>query len=471
MDVSSSSPELPDECLESIFKHLNNPYDHESLSLVSKHFLSLTNPLLTHLTISQGILPHLPALLRRFTTLTSIKISRNFTGDVDALLSQIASFDLPSFHSLDISNQKPFPSHGLRQLSQKFPTLKSLNCFRTRPDVVLIVECFPNLEEIDLSFIPDSELPDADLHVKALTSGLKKLRKVNLLGTFLLEDSAIFTLCHNCVSLEALAVHPFSESDIDLVNAIRERPQLRSLKVVTDVTLELIDALAMCALAEGGLPLRELCLDSCRGYGFRGISCLLRKCNNLQSLDLQRTDFLNDECVMDLSLLLGNLKIVKFDVEDRVNKVTELSLYAIMRNCSLITEIRMVATDFGKLREDCLVVNSHLKFLSLDGNSGLDDESLTMLASVCPNLEIIDLGETCTRVSKGAIDVLRRCRKIQRMVIYGIGRDLPQFQFRVNFEVPTLFVLNLHGCSISDEELSLLSKSCYNLKELTLDFC
>ncbi|MED6192485.1 hypothetical protein PIB30_010420 [Stylosanthes scabra] len=98
----------------------------------------------------------------------------------------------------------------------------------------------------------------------------------------------------------------------------------------------------------------------------------------------------------------------------------------------------MDATNFGKLREDCLVVNSHLKFLYLAGNSGLDDESLTMLASVSPNLEIIDLGETCRRISKGAIDVLRRYRKMQRMDLYGMGRDLPQFQSRVNSEVPTL---------------------------------
>ncbi|MED6121792.1 hypothetical protein PIB30_033416 [Stylosanthes scabra] len=45
-------------------------------------------------------------------------------------------------------------------------------------------------------------------------------------------------------------------------------------------------------------------------------------------------------------------------------------------------------TGVGKLQEDCLVVNSHLKFLYLVGNSGLDDESLTMLALVCPNLEM-----------------------------------------------------------------------------------
>ncbi|MED6192493.1 hypothetical protein PIB30_010428 [Stylosanthes scabra] len=484
---SSSSSELPDECWESIFKHTNNPHDHESLSLVSKQFLSFINRIHTHLIISDGVLPLLPALLRRFTTLTSIKVTHYFTGDIDALLSQIASFNLPSLHSLDISKLRTFPSHGLRQFSQKFPTLKSFICYSTRPDLVLIAECFPNLEEIDMSY----PLPGLVFEIKALTSGLKKLRKVDLSGTYFLEDSSIFTLCHNCVSLEALVVHDASSfSNIGIANAIRQRPQLRSLAVRRgNVTSELIDAFvslkdltcldlseshisdeALCALAEGGLPLRELCLDNCKGYGFDGISCLLRKCNNLQCLGLQGTEFLNDECVIDLSLLLGNLNVVKLNRNDNL---TDLSLFAIMCNCPLITKIWMERTSVGKhkLEENCLVVNSHLKFLYLAWNSWLDDGSITMLASVCPNLEMIDLGESCGRISKGAIDVLWRCCKIQRMDLYGIGRDLSQFQFRVNFEVPTFFVLNLSSCSISDEELSLLSKSCYNLKELTLDFC
>ncbi|MED6225792.1 hypothetical protein PIB30_097086 [Stylosanthes scabra] len=283
-------------------------------------------------------------------------------------------------------------------------------------------------------------------------------------------------------------------------NAIRERPQLRYLAVNflndgrmnwefrrDDVTLEFIDALlslkgltcldlssscisdeALCALVEGGLPLRKLSLPGSKGYGYGGISSLLRKCNNLQHLDLQATEFLNDQCVIDLSLLLGNLKLVNFSV----NAITDLSLFAIMRNCPLITEIRMDNTGVGKqkLEEDCLVVNSHLKFLYLAHNSWLDDGSVTMLASVCPNLEIIDL-TYCKRVSKGAIDILQRCCKIQRMDLAYLGYDLPQFQFRVNFEVPTLFILNLSHCRISDEELSLISKSCYKLKELNLNSC
>ncbi|MED6184389.1 hypothetical protein PIB30_047078 [Stylosanthes scabra] len=477
-------PNLPDECWESVFNHLN-PHDLESISLVSSHFLSLSNRIRTHLTISRHTLPHLPALLRRFTSLTSIKLT-NYTGDINALLSRIASFDLPSLHSLDISYQRPFPSHGLRRFSKKFPTLKSLYCSHTTPDLVLIAECFPNLEEIDLNhtFVPS----DADLQVKALASGLKKLRKVNLLGTYILRDSSFFTLCQNCVFLEELFVHETcSLSNIGIANAIRERPQLRSL-AVSSLTYELIDALvslkgliclhfsyshisdgALCAIAEGGLPLRELSLRGCDGYQYGGISCLLRKCNSLQHLDLQGTEFLNDECVIELSLLLGNLNVVKLS---RNVKLTDLSLFAIVRNCPLITEIRMDSTgvEKQKVEEDCLVVSSHLKFLYLSQNKWLDDESVTMLASVCPNLEMMDLSH-CRRVTMGAIEVLRRCRKIQCMNLAHLGYDPSQSKFRVNFKVPTLFMLNLSGFSISNEELCLISKSCYNLKELDLDYC
>ncbi|MED6225791.1 hypothetical protein PIB30_097085 [Stylosanthes scabra] len=479
-------PHLPDECWESIFKHLTNPHDLESLSLVSRRFHSFINRIHTHLTISEGVLPHLPALLRRFTSLTSIKLTHYFTGDIDALLSQIASFDLPSLHSLDISYQRTFPSHGFRQFSQKFPTLKSLNCSETNPDLLLIVECFPNLEEIDVSLTSVSS--DTDLQVMALASGLKKLQKVDISGTYIIRDSSVFAFCQNCVFIEALVVHETNSiSNIGIANAIRQRPQLRSLTVGWGkVTLEFIDALvslkcltcldlrcarisdeALCALAEGGLPLRELNLGDSKGYQYSGISCLLRKCNKLQFLDLQATQFLNDQRVIELSLLLGNLKVVKLGWNEIL---TDLSMFAIMHNCPLITEIRMERTSVGKhkLEEDCLVVNSHLKFLYLSENKWLDDGSVTMLASLCPNLEMIDL-TYCRRVSKGAIDVLRMCCKIQHMNLSHSGCDLSQF--RVNFEVPTLFVLNLSWTRIGNEELSLISKTCYKLKELDLDYC
>ncbi|MED6153817.1 hypothetical protein PIB30_105776 [Stylosanthes scabra] len=483
-------PDLPDECWESVFKHISDPHDLESLSLVSSHFLSITNRLLTHLTVSHHTLPFLPALLRRFTNLTSIKLMRYLNGNIDKLLSQIASFNIPSLHSLDISHQNTFPSHGLRQFSLKFPALKSLNCSSTPQDLGLIAECFPNLEEIDVSF-PRYRLnmiSDGDFHVKALASGLKKLRKVNISGTYTLRDSSIFILCQNCEFLEELVVcQTGCVCRIGFANAIRMTPQLRSL-AISRLTSELIDALvslkgltcldlsyasisddALCALSEQGLPLRKLSLPGCKGYGFGGISCLLRKCNNLQDLDLQGTEFLNDQCVIDLSLLLGNLNFVKLS-ENR--ELTDLSLFAILRNCPLITEIKMEKTGLGKqkLQEDCLVVNSHVKSLYLARNSWLNDASVTMLASVCPNLEMMDLS-ICHGVSKGAIEILWSCRKIQRMNLAQFGYDLLPFQFRVCFDVPTLCVLDLSGLGISNEDLSFISKSCYQLKELELSSC
>ncbi|XP_057732929.1 uncharacterized protein LOC130948234 [Arachis stenosperma] len=464
-------PHLPDECWELILKHISDHLDHESLSLVSRQLFFLTNRLRTDLSVLDPVPPLLPALLRRFPNLTTIKITRYFTGDINALLSQIALFDLPSLRSLDLSHQPTFPSHGLRQFSQKFPTLKSLNCSFTPQDLGLIVECFPNLEEIDVSFPPNNsdEITDYS-RVMAFASGLKKLRKVNVSGNRKFRNSHIFTLCQNCHFLEELIVLK-STSKLSVIrqmaNAIRQRPQLRSLAFSGshDKISEFIDALVnlkgltclelswscisdevLCAVAEEGLPLRKLSLQ----------------------YNLESTEYLNDQRVVELSLLLGNLNFVKLN---RNGELTDLSLFAIMRNCPLITEIRMESTCLGKkkVEENFLVVNySHVKFLYLANNLWLGDRSLTILASVCPNLEIMDLSD-CRINSKGAIEVLRRCCKIQRLDLAHLGYK--EFPFKVNFEVPTLFVLNLSWSIIGNEELSLISKNCYNLKELKLEYC
>nr|XP_029151361.1 F-box/LRR-repeat protein 14-like isoform X2 [Arachis hypogaea]XP_029151362.1 F-box/LRR-repeat protein 14-like isoform X2 [Arachis hypogaea]XP_029151363.1 F-box/LRR-repeat protein 14-like isoform X1 [Arachis hypogaea] len=486
-------PHLPDECWELIFKHISDPLDYESLSLVSRQLFSLTNSLRTDLSVLDPVRPLLPTLLRRFPNMTTIKITRYFTGDINALLSQIALFDLPSLRSLDLSHQPTFPSHGLQQFSQKFPTLKSLNCSFMPQDLGLIVECFPNLEEIDVSFPPYNcdEITDYS-RVKAFASGLKKLRKVNVSGNRKFRNSHISTLCQNCHFLEELIVLESTSrhSEItQIANAIRQRSQLRSLSFSGwhDKISEFIDALVnlkgltcldlsytpisdevLCAVAEEGLPLRKLSLQYCRGYGYHGISRLLRKCNHLHYLDLESTEFLNDQRVGELSLLLGNLNFVKLNGNE---KLTDLSLFAIMRNCPLITEIRMENTCLGKkkVEENFLFVNySHVKFLYLANNLWLDDRSVTILASVCPNLEMMDLSDSRT-YSKGVIEVLWRCCKIQRLDLAHLGyKEVP---FKVNFEVPTLFVLNLSWSRISNEELSLISENCYNLKELKLEYC
>ncbi|QHN75597.1 hypothetical protein HN51_053273 [Arachis hypogaea] len=495
----SNLQHIPDECWESVFKYLSDPLDHESLSLVSSHFLSLTNRLRTSLTVSDHVLPFLPALLRRFPNLTSINLTRP-TGELNALLFQISSSHLPSLRSLDLSHQPALPSIALRHFSRKFPALKSLNCSfmdsLTDKDLNLIAECFPNLEEIDISYPNYSGIADAESRVNALASGFKKLRKVNLSGSHIVWFSSIFDLCQNCEFLEELVLLSTNfigpTGPIGFANAILQRPELRSLalgcsrvgfmsegdvisKFFELVSLKEFTCLelsysplsdeCLCVAAEEGLPLRELSLPGCFQYGYGGISSLLRNCNNLQHLDLQCTEFLDDRCVIELSMLLGNLNFVNLSEN---SKLSDSSLFAIIRNCPLITEIRMERAGVGKqkVEKDCLVVNSHLKFLYLTRNSYLNDESVEMIASVCPNLEKMDLSY-CERVSEGAVEVLRKCCKIRHMNLARLGSEL----FRIDFEIPTLCLLNLSWLRIRDEELSLISKRCHRLRELKLDFC
>jgi F-box/leucine-rich repeat protein 2/20 len=117
----------------------------ESFSVVSKQFLSITNHLRFSLTICDPTRPFLHYLFKRFTNLTSLNLTC-FSGDLDALLSQISCFRL-NLTSLNLSNQPTIPSNGLRAFSKKITTLTSLICSNIEYvysiHLFLISECFP----------------------------------------------------------------------------------------------------------------------------------------------------------------------------------------------------------------------------------------------------------------------------------------------------------------------------------------
>ncbi|KAK2415404.1 F-box/LRR-repeat protein [Trifolium repens] len=114
---------LPDESWESIFKFLINDDNHrclKSLSIVSKQFLSITNRLLFSLAVYNPTRPFLPSLFNRFSSLNSLR----------------------------------------------------LKCYK---------DCFPLLEELDLSYPIELQNHESLLNgIEVLSSALFKLRKVNL---------------------------------------------------------------------------------------------------------------------------------------------------------------------------------------------------------------------------------------------------------------------------------------------------
>jgi len=108
-----------------------------------------------------------------------------------------------------------------------------------------------------------------------------------------------------------------------------------------------------------------------------------------------------------------------------------------------------------------------MKFLHLSTNPFWNDETIKVFASIFPNLQLLDLS-SCSRISEGIVEVLRRCLKIMHLNM----ASCPSVNLlRMNFQVPKLEVLNLSRTKINDETLYVISKSCSGLLLLDLEGC
>jgi F-box/leucine-rich repeat protein 2/20 len=260
--------DLPDECWEHVFKFLtskdNNDSDNErdyklvmkSLSVVSKEFLSITNRLRYSLTIHtqrrDRLYERLPILFQRFSNITSLDLSRyriitghpSYEDDLYNILVQISQFPL-KLTSFTFSRSCTIPTNGLRAFSQKITTLTSLTCSNigsiNSTDIFFLADCFPLLEELDLSysysyfsysyFRDCTSIPSI---VEPLSLALFKLRKVNLSGHDYINDKLLFHLFKNCKLLEEVSLfHCLQLTDAGIASALLERPTLKSLSFGT----------------------------------------------------------------------------------------------------------------------------------------------------------------------------------------------------------------------------------------------
>ncbi|GAU28312.1 hypothetical protein TSUD_256400 [Trifolium subterraneum] len=486
---------LPDECWEYIITfHIDHNRSMESLSVVSKQFLSITNRLRFSFTLGYRTVPFLPLLFGRFTNLTSLNLT-SFYCNLNGLLRQISCFPL-KLTSLSLSNHNNIPTDGMRAFSKKIKTLTSLTCSNMKSinstDIFLISDCFPLLEVLDLS---DPYHCEENEEVEPLLLTLFKLRKVNLSRHHYIDNKLIFHLFKNCKCLEeAILLMCFRISFDGIGSALRERPTLRSLSFsnayyVTSITSHFIASLVsstsltcldltssnisnelLYSIAREGLPLTRLCLQCCKGYSYDGLYCLLSKCRHIQHLDLGVTDFLNDQHVMELSLFLGELVSINLSC---CYKLTVSAFFAVVKNCPSLSDIKMELTSIGKKSPESskslidFTARLQLKYLCLAHNRWLTDENIIMFASISPNLQLLDLSN-CGGIEEGIAEVLRMCCNIRHLNLSHCSRvNL----LEINFEVPKLEVLNLSYTNVDDETLYVFSKSCRGLLQLSPKGC
>ncbi|KAK7266313.1 hypothetical protein RIF29_18956 [Crotalaria pallida] len=251
---------------------------------------------------------------------------------------------------------------------------------------------------------------------------------------------------------------------------------LVSLKSLTciEIKVTIISDQLLFAIAKKVLPLRKLALVNCSNYSYAAIFSLVSKCQLIQDLNLTCNLFLEDKHISELSMLLRNLMGVNLGY---CKLLTSLSFFALTRNCPSLSWINMEETSIGGMNgtKDFsmdFVANPQVESLYLARNSMLTDESIKIFASICPNLQLLDLSNVSRRtsrdLSKGVFEVLKRCSKIRHLTL---ASHSMLKQAGMNLQVLGLEVLDLSSSGIDDTSLFMISRSCRRLLRLNLSAC
>lgn len=362
-----------------------------------------------------------------------------------------------------------------------------------------IAELFPLLEELDISY-PELGLSDScsflspvtDVGILSLSSKLKGLRRINLSGNHFITDQSLVFLSTDCLLLSEIVIHCcdfITENGIAFL--FRRCANLNSVSVsgirfslddstfhdsllcakalrVIDFTESVIADELLYSIGEASLPLNKLILANCRGFTFSGISFLLSKHQFIQYLDLEAANFLTDESMFELSEFLWGITFISLSMCD---KLTDSTFFCLTRNCPFLNEIKMAGTNVGTKDlsfSPCSVANAQIKSLNLAQNRSLGNESIKHYATLCPNLQMLDLSNCEGITEEGVFEVLKRCPEIRYL---GLNQCIGIKTFLVDFELSNLEVLCARGSGIDDSGLALIGNRCPQLLQLDLTGC
>lgn len=499
--MAEKAVDLPEECWELIIKLLDHPSHFNSLSLVCKQFLSITNRLLFSLNLSDPTVQALlPRLLQRFRRIKQIEFT-GFQGDMNSILHQIALSGL-NLESLNVSKQPTLPVVGLRALGSKMMDLKSLNCskmgFFGDSDLNVIAESFPCLEELDISYHADENSystigskPISDLGIFSLSLKLKSLRTINLSGNSFITDKSLVFLSTNCLLLSQVVLHFCNFISLNGISKLIHgcshlnsisvhgigNPSVNAAFKVPFLSPKALSAIALSdsdisdeflyAVAEARFPLKKLTLSRCANYSFSGISVLLNEYQSLEYLNLEAAYFLRDKDIAELSRFLHSINHINLS---HCYGLTCITFYTLIKNCLVLDKLEMVATSIGEENIETDFKASHgIKSLNLANNS-LGNNFITSFASICPKLEVLNLSKCKGITEEGIVEVLKRCSEIRQLEANHI-RGMTNSFLHLEFELPKLKVLSLMFSGIDDDALAMIGKRCCGLLKLDLAGC
>ena len=334
--------------------------------------------------------------------------------------SQISCFPL-NLSSLNLSHHPIIPAE-LRAFSQNITTLTSLTCSRmdsiNSNDLLLIAECFPLLEELDLSYPRKLEDYSFLNGVETLSLTLFKLTKINLSGHYYMNDTSLFNLFKNCKLLQEVIMFGCrSITKVGIVSALCERPTLRSLSFTN--YFESQKFVVLYELVGNYPSLSEIRME----YIPLNMKYIIYEENNiedsnsvmnfvvrpqLKSLSLT-CNWLRDKNIRRFASIFPNLQMV--DLGWCYN-ISNEGIFHILRRCGNIRHLNLA---YGVVTLEGLNFEvPKLEVLNLS-HTTVDDETLYVISKNCCRLLQLSL-KMCNHITKkGVMHVVENCTQLREI--------------------------------------------------------
>ncbi|KAG5545176.1 hypothetical protein RHGRI_017604 [Rhododendron griersonianum] len=299
--MAMSRKDLPDECWEIIFNKLHQQHHSllESPSLSCKRFLSITNTLRTSLQIftDPALIGPLSTLFSRFPNLNSIYLRFFRSGDLNRLVTDIATSDL-NLETLDFTGTDGLP---LESWSTNL-SLVSVDGFGFGSLDDCSIRCARNISTLE---IHDSVVPDGYLHLLA-KAGIP-LKSFTLSHCMTLTFSGISSVLNKYSSLKSLSL-----DGIDVLTDEKMSDLSQFLSALVTICLDLCDnltELTFFKLAKNCPLLEDISMVGTNLGGGGGDEATdIVKNPRIKSLNLENNPTLSDECLAKLASVCPSLE-------------------------------------------------------------------------------------------------------------------------------------------------------------------
>ncbi|KNA22188.1 hypothetical protein SOVF_036410 isoform A [Spinacia oleracea] len=443
--------DLPEECWDQILSRLDHHQQWESLSLVSKTFLSVINHMRTSLKVINPSIEVLSKQLQRFPRLKKFDLSDISKSLEDALyeialsgvdieelnISQIVlrSCSYVSQTALSFATEN---THSLRSLifaADFFDPIEFTNPFKFSKRISTIDLCNVDISDDLLYEMAKSDLLLVHFHLRrcrnftlngiyVLLNAYQSLQSFTLTDTYILTDESMMNIClfiRKLISINLDGCDELTAASFDAVSSAC--PRLEHLRMDSLSTRNDFDVISC---ASGSIVNPCLTYAALRGHMLSGV---LHTLPNLQFLKVHH---FSDSCELDIAVIL--------------------------KYCRGLRQLVILGAGKFKVSEEI----SKLECLSLERSQGTNDQMLEMLGKRCQRLLYLNLTGCCNVTERGLRAIVEHCKQLRYINLDWCHQVNPSFISWMVSSCPSLRKIVSTGRwgLYEDERQSFLRQGC-----------